>query len=183
MLMFLVLMVAILFAGGAIYNLVQGDLENFVVSGAIAELFYCIYAFHKNEKQKGKALNAWLIENQAAIYAGNAMYHGKRIELETPLTQMQFCLSLIVFSVKIPSRYMLRDEAGIAFYAVLYTVGSWLFGWWGLPWGPIYTIQATCQNLTGGLKKQVQDILPVLIAEVREGAEVKDGNVADRSSI
>ena len=31
-----------------------------------------------------------------------------------------------------------------------YTLVSLLFGWWGLPWGPIRTIQAIFVNFTGG---------------------------------
>lgn len=29
------------------------------------------------------------------------------------------------------------------------TVITWLFGWWGLPWGPWYTVQALVHNLLG----------------------------------
>jgi DnaJ-like protein len=29
---------------------------------------------------------------------------------------------------------------------------TWLLGWWGFPWGPIWTIGALCTNLTGGTK-------------------------------
>jgi hypothetical protein len=29
---------------------------------------------------------------------------------------------------------------------------TWLTGWWGFPWGPIWTLQALFQNLAGGIK-------------------------------
>jgi hypothetical protein len=29
---------------------------------------------------------------------------------------------------------------------------TWLLGWWGIPWGPFYTLQALVQNLRGGRK-------------------------------
>ncbi len=34
--------------------------------------------------------------------------------------------------------------------ATKWTIVSALFGWWGIPWGPIYTIQAIAENLAGG---------------------------------
>jgi hypothetical protein len=34
--------------------------------------------------------------------------------------------------------------------ALLYSLLSLLFGWWGLPWGPIRTLQSIFINLTGG---------------------------------
>jgi hypothetical protein len=34
--------------------------------------------------------------------------------------------------------------------ALLYSLLSLLLGWWGLPWGPIRTLQAVFVNLTGG---------------------------------
>jgi hypothetical protein len=27
---------------------------------------------------------------------------------------------------------------------------TWLLGWWGIPWGPIYSIHALCNNMLGG---------------------------------
>lgn len=32
------------------------------------------------------------------------------------------------------------------------TLGTWLLGWWGLPWGPLYSIHALFVNLFGGTK-------------------------------
>lgn len=32
------------------------------------------------------------------------------------------------------------------------TVVTWLLGWWGFPWGPIYSIQAIFRNLLGGIR-------------------------------
>jgi hypothetical protein len=38
-----------------------------------------------------------------------------------------------------------RKKAGLK-----YTVISVLLGWWGIPWGPIYTLQAIGRNSAGG---------------------------------
>jgi hypothetical protein len=34
--------------------------------------------------------------------------------------------------------------------ALPYSLGSLLLGWWGLPWGPIRTVQALVVNFNGG---------------------------------
>lgn len=38
-----------------------------------------------------------------------------------------------------------RKKAGLK-----YSVISAIFGWWGIPWGPIYTVQALGRNSAGG---------------------------------
>jgi hypothetical protein len=35
-------------------------------------------------------------------------------------------------------------------FAAFYSLVTLLLGWWGIPWGPIRTIQALVVNLTGG---------------------------------
>ena len=42
------------------------------------------------------------------------------------------------------------------------TAITWVFGWWGFPWGPIYTIGALITNLEGG--EQPKDINARLLA-------------------
>jgi hypothetical protein len=63
----------------------------------------------------------------------------------------QYCISALVITFKrrsdiyyIPpgqSRY----TKGFGFAAL-----SLLFGWWGLPWGPIYTVSTLATNFKGG---------------------------------
>jgi len=38
-----------------------------------------------------------------------------------------------------------------------YCLGTLLLGWWGIPWGPIYTVQAIAKNLRGGVVLSSQD--------------------------
>ena len=40
-----------------------------------------------------------------------------------------------------------------------FTLLSLLLGWWGIPWGPIYTIQSLWVNLKGG-RDVTQEIMP-----------------------
>lgn len=42
------------------------------------------------------------------------------------------------------------------------TIKTWLLGWWGIPWGPIYSIHAILTNLVGG--KKPRDVNARLLA-------------------
>jgi hypothetical protein len=63
----------------------------------------------------------------------------------------QYAISVVVMSFRRPSNiYFIRAgqrsmTTGLGFPAV-----SLLFGWWGIPWGPIYTIQSLWNNFNGG---------------------------------
>jgi hypothetical protein len=34
---------------------------------------------------------------------------------------------------------------------LIYSFGTLLLGWWGIPWGPVYTVQAIARNFRGGV--------------------------------
>jgi len=63
----------------------------------------------------------------------------------------QYCVSVIILTFKRPSDiYFVRPgESGVA-KGIGFTLISAFFGWWGIPWGPIYTIQSLITNLGGG---------------------------------
>src|SRR5262249_33078797 len=61
------------------------------------------------------------------------------------------CISLIVITLRRPSPVcFLRPGDSGAVRGLRYTVVSLLLGWWGLPWGVIYTPLALLTNLGGG---------------------------------
>jgi hypothetical protein len=63
----------------------------------------------------------------------------------------EFCISLVLVSVRRPSRvYRLRPGAWGLLPGLPYTVVTLLLGWWGIPWGLIYTPLTLWTNLTGG---------------------------------
>ena len=53
-----------------------------------------------------------------------------------------------------------------------YTFLSFVLGWWGIPWGPIYTVQALWQNLSGGkdlTDAVLEEIMPARDFAMRSG--------------
>lgn len=77
--------------------------------------------------------------------------------------------SLVILSFKRPSNIHFvpagksRVKAGLPFTAI-----AFVFGWWGIPWGIIYTIQSLHTNFSGG--KDVTDPILAQIAPVPPSA-------------
>ena len=63
----------------------------------------------------------------------------------------QWCLSLLVVTLKRGTRlhYLRPGETGFL-PGFLWSAFSLVAGWWGFPWGPIYTIGSLWTNLRGG---------------------------------
>lgn len=63
----------------------------------------------------------------------------------------EYCVSVILMTFRRPSSiYFVRDEEGTFGRAIFYSLISLLFGWWGIPWGPIHTFNSIIKNLRGG---------------------------------
>ncbi len=64
----------------------------------------------------------------------------------------QWCLSLLVVTLKRGTRiyYLKPGETGFL-PGFLWSAFSLVAGWWGIPWGPIYTIGALWTNARGGI--------------------------------
>lgn len=62
-----------------------------------------------------------------------------------------FCISLIVVSFRFSSavHFVKKDESAFV-KGLPFTVISFLFGWWGIPYGPVYTIGSLATNVGGG---------------------------------
>ena len=62
-----------------------------------------------------------------------------------------YCMSFLVVTLRRSSDVMFIKAGESAFVASLpYTLLSLVIGWWGFPWGLIYTPMAVITNLSGG---------------------------------
>ena len=74
-----------------------------------------------------------------------------------------YCISLLVITFKRPSDiYFVRGghsrlAKGLPFAAI-----SFILGWWGIPWGPIYTVTSLVTDFGGG-KDVTTDVLSSLV--------------------
>lgn len=84
------------------------------------------------------------------------------------LVYFEYCISVLVMTFKRSSEltFVKKGENAVV-KGLPYTLISLIFGWWGFPWGPIYTIGAVFNNLGGG-KNVTTDFLGVPAASSTE---------------
>jgi hypothetical protein len=62
-----------------------------------------------------------------------------------------YCISIIVMSFRRTSTvYFVPAQASGVGPGLKFVLLSVLLGWWGVPWGPIFTVQSLWTNLGGG---------------------------------
>ena len=74
-----------------------------------------------------------------------------------------FTISLIVLTFKRTSGvYLLRKNENVITKGIGFTLISIFFGWWGVPFGPKYTLESIRTNMKGG--KDVTDEVMATVA-------------------
>jgi len=84
----------------------------------------------------------------------------------------EYCISVMILTLKQPTnvRFLRAGESGFC-RGFICSVVSCIFGWWGIPWGPVYTILAIIHNTAGGL-----DVTEQILFDLRSsGAEIPLG--------
>jgi hypothetical protein len=77
----------------------------------------------------------------------------------------QYCISIVVLTFRRASDiYFLRQGESALTKGLPFTLLSLVAGWWGIPWGPIFTVQSVYNNSRGG-KDVTQLVLNSLRAE------------------
>ena len=81
--------------------------------------------------------------------------NGSQIEHElrngAKFVVFEYCVSIIFLTLKRNSGvYFVRSTDSRIKSALPYLLVSLLFGWWGFPWGPIYTIGSVITDIRGG---------------------------------
>jgi hypothetical protein len=63
----------------------------------------------------------------------------------------QYCISILVITFRRSSDiYFISHADNAVVKGLPFTLLSLLLGWWGIPWGPIYTVQSIWVNFSGG---------------------------------
>ncbi len=75
----------------------------------------------------------------------------------------QYCISILILTFRRTSDvYFIRSDESAFKNGIGYTLISLVMGWWGFPWGPIYTVGAIFTNLTGG-KDVTDEVIAALV--------------------
>jgi hypothetical protein len=114
---------------------------------------------------------AWLGANHRAVQEGTAIFRDVRITPRTELVRFTTVISVGVLTYKTPSRFYLPGVESTGWVSAAYTAATFLLGWWGIPWGLIYTPAAIFRNLSGGERVTVSELLANVELGDREKAD------------
>ena len=74
-----------------------------------------------------------------------------QLELGGRIVLYEYCISIVIMTFRRPSDiYFIRAGEGSVARGLGFTLLTLFLGWWGIPWGPIYTIGVLITNLSGG---------------------------------
>jgi hypothetical protein len=74
----------------------------------------------------------------------------------------QYCISLLVITFRRSSNiYFIKGGESTIKHSIGFTLLTFFLGWWGIPWGPIYSIGSLVTNISGG-KDVTQGIINAL---------------------
>lgn len=72
----------------------------------------------------------------------------------------QYVISILIMTFKRSSNiYFVKADESAVLKGLPFTLLSLVVGWWGIPWGIIYTIQALITNLGGGKDVTAAEVL------------------------
>ncbi len=81
----------------------------------------------------------------------------------------EYTISVLIMTFKRGSDvHFIKHGEGTFGKALPYILLTFLFGWWGIPWGPIYSIGSLVTDLGGG-KDVTQEILSAIAQQRRGG--------------
>ncbi len=84
---------------------------------------------------------------------GNMSPDQLRFEIQrgAKLVRYQYCVSLLVITFRRSSElyYIPAGESAVA-KGLPWTLLTLVAGWWGIPWGPIFSVQSLVTNFKGG---------------------------------
>lgn len=80
----------------------------------------------------------------------------------------EYCISIIVMTFRRSSDvYFIRSHEATIKYSWSFTLLTLVLGWWGIPWGPIYSIGSLFTNIYGG-KNVTAEILTAISNQKQE---------------
>ena len=87
-----------------------------------------------------------------------------------------YCVSIVVMTFKRPTAiYFVPAGQSTVVRGLPFALVTLLFGWWGIPWGPIFSIECLYKTLKGGI--DVTDDVIASLAPTRTAAQ--PGGAAD----
>lgn len=91
----------------------------------------------------------------------------------------RYTISLVLMTFRRSSDiYFIKSGEPTFSKSIGYTLINLLLGWWGIPWGPIYTIGSLITNMGGG-KDVTKEVLLAMNQEPAKNREVSEDLLDD----
>ncbi len=132
------------------------------ITGFLLLSFTLIYLFAikpVNENAARDKFLEWLFENEKEVLNTGASYKGDMITIDTQLIQYCIVYSAVILTKKDFSNYCVKGSNRSIRVGILSTLFNSIAGWWGIPWGFIYTPQSLYINLAKTMSCSVADVL------------------------
>jgi len=125
----------------------------------IFSFVYSLYLKPAHDKASRDKLLEWIDKNKGQLSQRGLIYGSIPVNLETILTRYCIVFSFVFFTRKTYTNYVVKGSFKSFITGVASTLSNLLVGWWGIPWGPIYTIQSIFINLSNKESVSVDDII------------------------
>lgn len=102
----------------------------------------------------------WLFDNQSAIKdGGGAMYEGERVTMKSLGVRYETCCSVIFMTLRRKTPMFLKDSSTARKSQTTAAIVSYLFGWWGIPFGILFTPIVVMNNIRSADAVLVEDLI------------------------
>ncbi|WP_316738961.1 hypothetical protein [Pedobacter aquatilis] len=89
----------------------------------------------------------------------SAIVINQEIEQGAKFVMYQYTISILIMTFRRSSDiHFIKSGENAITKGLGWTALSFVLGWWGIPWGPIYTIGSIATNFKGG-KNVTQEVL------------------------
>lgn len=154
------LIVSFLFMVALFFSLQENDIENAIFQVIIAAILFISFLIFRGDQKRNEEFMLWLALNKKELKTQSMLYNGILIDKYTKFVQYEICLSIGIFSYRNKTGYYIKDYHLTTLLNILFTTYTILFGWWGLPWGPINSFRAIVNNIFSkpkSLEKVIED--------------------------
>lgn len=144
----ILLVVAALFVVGFIANVITDDvrLDDTLFQAIAIAVSLAAYAFLRRQQRRREELERFLADNVEQIRAATATFEGVPVTYATQLDVYEIVMSFLIITVRYPTRPVLVGAPGSRSLRAFAIATSLVLGWWGLPWGPIWTVRSVSRN-------------------------------------
>lgn len=117
-------------------------------------MFCCIFSNETQIKQKLKRSKYFFMNYKLRIDKDISLSDlEKEVKQGSRFIVFEYCISLLLVITlrRYSPAILIHKNAPFSKYKKKYNILSSLFGWWGIPWGPFYTIKSFKVNRKGGI--------------------------------